>query len=91
MPAFFAPYKTNSRSREVQAQELIWLKVADLLPQITTSFEMATVVPIIDFITAEEREAVLNRHFYLFDPILAANTQQNPQTASLSPPPKPKS
>lgn len=51
---------------------------ADLLPQTTTSFEMATVVHIIDFITAEEREAVLNRHFYLFYPTLAANNTAEP-------------
>lgn len=46
--------------------------VADLLPQSTTSFEMATLALISDIITAEEREAVFNRYFGLFNASLSA-------------------
>lgn len=46
--------------------------VAKLLPQANTSFEMATIALISDFITAEEREAFLNRCFDLFDAALTA-------------------
>ena len=41
--------------------------VADLLPQANTSFDLTTLTLISDFITADEREAVLNRYFELFD------------------------
>lgn len=41
--------------------------VAKLLPEANTSFEMATLTLIFDFITAEEREAVLDRYFDLLD------------------------
>lgn len=44
--------------------------VAKLLPEANTSFEMATLALIFDFITAEEREAVLDRYFDLFDAAL---------------------
>ncbi len=44
--------------------------VADLLPQADSSFELATLALIFDFITAEEREAVLDRYFDLFDTAL---------------------
>lgn len=46
--------------------------VAKLLLEASTSFEMATLALISDFITAEEREAVLNRYFDLFDAALTA-------------------
>ena len=46
--------------------------VANLLPQTTSSFEMATLALISDFITANEREAVLNRFFELFDAALSS-------------------
>lgn len=45
--------------------------VADLLTQTTSSFEMATLALIFDFIIAEEREAVHNRYFDLFDASLS--------------------
>ena len=44
--------------------------VAKLLSEANTSFEMATLALIFDFITAEEREAVLDRYFDLFDAAL---------------------
>lgn len=46
--------------------------VADLLPQATTSFDLTTLAHIFDLITAEEREAVLNRYFDLFDEALSS-------------------
>ncbi len=46
--------------------------VADLLPQTISSFELATLALITDFITDEEREAVINRYFDLFDAALSA-------------------
>lgn len=47
--------------------------VAKLLPEANTAFEMATLALISDYITAEEREAVLNRYFYLLDTALSTN------------------
>ena len=44
--------------------------VAKLLPEANTSFELAALALIFDFITAEEREAVLGRYFDLFDAAL---------------------
>lgn len=47
--------------------------VAKLLPDANTAFEIATLALISNFITAEEREAVLNLYFNLFDKALSAN------------------
>ena len=44
--------------------------VADLLPQATSSFELTTLIS--DFITPEEREALLNGYFDMFDAALSA-------------------
>jgi hypothetical protein len=44
--------------------------VAKLLPEANTSFEVATLALIFDFITAEERKAVLDRYFDLLDAAL---------------------
>lgn len=41
--------------------------VAKLLPEANTSFEIATLSLIADFVTDKEREAVLNRYFDLFE------------------------
>ncbi|MCM1066446.1 MAG: hypothetical protein NC418_02610 [Muribaculaceae bacterium] len=46
--------------------------VAKLLPQTNTPFEIGTLALISDFITAEERKAVLNRYFDLFDAALSS-------------------
>lgn len=47
--------------------------VAALLPQATSSFDLATVALISDFLTAEERESVLNRYFDLLDTALSTD------------------
>lgn len=44
--------------------------VVKLLPEANTSFEIATLALIFDFITAEERETVLDRYFDLLDAAL---------------------
>lgn len=47
--------------------------VANILPRAKSSFELATIALISDFITDQEREAVLNRYFKLFNAALSAN------------------
>lgn len=76
--------KLNEMPNLIYAQKLLldWLPdinpekeseiVASLLPEANTSFEMATLALISDFITAEEREAVIDRYFDLFDATLTA-------------------
>lgn len=47
--------------------------VAKLLPDANTSFEIATLALIADFVTEAEREAIIHRYFELFDAALAAD------------------
>ena len=47
--------------------------VANLLPHATTSFDIATLAQISDFITAEERDAVLTRYFDLFEAAMSTD------------------
>ncbi|MCM1140890.1 MAG: hypothetical protein NC453_20155 [Muribaculum sp.] len=47
--------------------------VAKLLPEANTSFEIATLSLISDFVTNKEREAIHNRYFELFDTALSTN------------------
>lgn len=47
--------------------------VAKLLPRANSTFDMATLALIIDYITDTERNAILNRYFDLFDTALLAN------------------
>ncbi|MCM1140279.1 MAG: hypothetical protein NC453_17060, partial [Muribaculum sp.] len=47
--------------------------VAKLLPEANTTFEMATLALITDYVSDSDREAILNRYFNVFDTALPTN------------------